>query len=174
MHIAQSLFCSWWPYSPSWDGPVGFLPTFFDLAVVKSLWQLSWDKVCFILIARDWLCFGFAELLESFPFLGSLLVSRNCRLSGLVCDLWGPWRWLFGSRICDAASLVSLADVRSVCGSVTSLFICCCPFGLSFYALRVNRAFAPFMARLCLWGWAVLRAFGYGSAGSLNFTLSFD
>ena len=130
--------------------------------------------MCFILIARDWLCFGFAELLESFPFLGSLLVSRNCRLSGLVCDLWGPWRWLFGSRICDAASLVSLADVRSVCDSVTSLFICCCPFGLSFYALRVNRAFAPFMARLCLWGWAVLRAFGYGSAGSLNFTLSFD
>ena len=100
---------------------------FLCFGYVQSFWQLSWDKVCFIPVARDWLCFCFAELLESFPFLGSLLVSRNCRLSGLVCDLWGPWRWLFGSRICDAASLVSLADVRAVCDGVTSLFICCCP-----------------------------------------------
>ena len=57
-----------------------------------------------------------------FSFLGFFLVSRDCRLSGLDCDLWGPRRWLFGSRFGDAALLVGLADVGSVCDSVTPLF----------------------------------------------------
>lgn len=71
-----------------------------------------------------------------FSFLGFFLVSRDCRLSGLDCDLWGPRRWLFGSRIGDAASLVGLADVGSVCDSVTPFFICCGPFGLFLCCVR--------------------------------------
>ena len=115
----------------------------------------------------------FCRVVGVFFFYWALfLVSRNCRL--VWSCLWplGSVVWLLGGRYCGAASLVILADVRSVCDSVTSSFICCGSFEL---LLSMHcTLFVPFAlvwpgcasgAGLCRWPFII------GSAGSLMFHL---
>ena len=94
---------------------------------------------------------------------------------GLVCGLLGPWLGLLGSRICAAALLVRLAVVRTVCDSVTSLFIRSSSFEL-FLSLSCT-LFVPFAPLWpgCASGAGLCRGpLNFGSASSLMFCLCFD